>query len=143
MIQRGIAFKVSLTSTVETDLRLSTLCCPVAVYKGRRFQFILIAKNCNEVVFKFNLIIWKFFLRKYVFANSTLMKIQRPPLCCSDSPKVIIITMMFLFSMNRIPGLTNKLNSQEISRHQQKDENGPKSSEGSQAFPIPKSNHAA
>ena len=43
MIKRGIGVKVSLTSTVETDLRLSTLCCPVAVYKGRRFQFILIA----------------------------------------------------------------------------------------------------
>ena len=27
--------QVSLTSTVETDLRLSTLCCPVAVYRGR------------------------------------------------------------------------------------------------------------
>ena len=43
--KNGIAFKVSLTSTVETDLRLSTLCCPVAVYKGRRFQFVLVAKK--------------------------------------------------------------------------------------------------
>ena len=45
MIKRGNGFEVSLTSTVETDLRLSTLCCPVAVYKGRRFQFVLVAKK--------------------------------------------------------------------------------------------------
>ena len=62
MIKRGNGFEVSLTSTVETDLRLSTLCCPVAVYKGRRFQFVLVAKKRNEVVF--NLIIWKFLIEK-------------------------------------------------------------------------------